>query len=72
MQLNNEVMDWNLTHIERTGRVIIWIWCKKKDCQLYSKLKLWTFLWGHGESEWALIIHEMYQPTLVLIETNAG
>ena len=40
-------MDWNL------------IYTTKKKCGTgvcgHSKLKLWIFFWGQGESEWPLV-----------------
>ena len=31
----------------------------------HSKLKLWTFCWGHGECEWPLVTVPMWQCILL-------
>ena len=47
-------MDWNLTYKkEQEGLLYENVACKK--IAGHSKLKLWTFLWGHGECEWPLV-----------------
>ena len=39
---------------KRAERTIIWKWSDEKVVS-HSKLKLWTFFWGHGECEWPLV-----------------
>ena len=35
-----------------------------------SKLKLWTFIWGHGEREWPLITSHKHCKRQVKIAVN--
>ena len=44
-----------MTLKKRTGRIIYENGTGKKIVG-HSKLKLWTFFWGHGECEWPLVL----------------
>ena len=41
-------MDWNFSH----KKGLLYENGAGKKIAGHSKLKLWTFFWGHGECEW--------------------
>ena len=45
-------MDWNLIYTKKNG---LYENGASKGIVGHSKLKLWTFYWGHGEREWPLV-----------------
>ena len=55
LQLNNEAMDWNLIYTKKNGKDYYIKMVQVKKIVGHSKLKLWTFFWGHGEHEWPLV-----------------
>ena len=55
LQLNNEA-KFDIHKKEQEGlQCIIWNGTGKKIVG-HSKLKWWTFFWGHGEHEWPLVV----------------
>ena len=51
-------MKFDIHKIEREG--LLYENGTGKKIVGYSKLKLWTFFWGHGECEWPLVCVYMY------------
>ena len=51
-------MDWNLTYTKKNRKDENG--AGKKNVGL-SKLKLWTFFWGHGECEWPLVRNYIFR-----------
>ena len=48
-------MDRNLIYTKKNGKDNYMKMVEVKKIVGQSKLKFWTFYWGHGEHEWPLI-----------------
>ena len=69
-----------MKHLTHTKEWEEWLYEKNgagKKIVGHSKLKLWTFFWGHGEHEWffnsvmtAYHNKQCYQPVLYTISTT--
>ena len=56
LQLNNEVMDWNLIYAKKNGKDNYIVYENGIGKKVVGpKLKLWTCFWGQGECEWTLV-----------------
>ena len=62
-------MDWNLTYTKNNGKDNM----KIGPVVDHSKLKLWTFFWGHGECEWLRYVEpvKLFSTNIFLIQSQS-
>ena len=53
-------MDWSLTYTKKEWEGLLYENGAGKTIVSHSKIKLWTFFWGHGECEWPLYTVHYY------------